>query len=182
MKSLVTPLDAYRDKLRDRLALEDGTTAEVVDDAIELRDGRGRLMVRYADGHAEIHAPSGDLTLAAPGRVVLRSGSDVKIDAARNLDVEAQSGEVKLGTAKLVARQVATSATTMVHHVERYQLKAERVVEQAREAFRDVREVLQMRVGRMRTLVREDHTLHAKRNVMVSKEETKVDGERILLG
>jgi hypothetical protein len=42
--------------------------------------------LRYADGHAEISAPNGDLVLAAPrGRVEVRSAEDVLIEANRDL-------------------------------------------------------------------------------------------------
>lgn len=70
----------------NRLELPDGACAEVVGEALELRDATGALLVRYRNGSAEVHAPSGDLTLAAPhGRVRLSAALDVEIDAARDL-------------------------------------------------------------------------------------------------
>src|SRR5687767_7834112 len=72
------------------LSLRDGSTAEIVDEALELRDREGRLLVRYVDGTAEISAPSRDLRLSAPnGRVVLDAGTDVAIHASRDLDQRA---------------------------------------------------------------------------------------------
>lgn len=73
------------------LVLPDGAVARREGDALILSDREGRLLVRYENGSAEIAAPSGDLTLAAPrGRVVLRSGLDVEMEAAR--DVRSHAG------------------------------------------------------------------------------------------
>ncbi|HSN98233.1 MAG TPA: hypothetical protein VLS89_08040, partial [Candidatus Nanopelagicales bacterium] len=68
------------------LALPDGATAELRGEALELRDAEGRLLVRYAGGAAEIASPASDLVLSAPnGRVVLRSGTDVSVEAGRDM-------------------------------------------------------------------------------------------------
>lgn len=68
------------------LALPGGGTAELRGEALELRDAEGRLLVRYAGGVAEVSSPARDLVLAAPnGRVVLRSGTDVSVEAARDV-------------------------------------------------------------------------------------------------
>ena len=169
--------------VRDVRTLRDGATVSLSDGTLELRDAEGALLVRYADGNAEVYAPGGDLTLAAPsGRVVLRSGSDVEIDAAERLVVQAEQGSFNLGKATLAARRVATCVTTVSHQVERYELVAKQLVERASDAFRDVSGVLQARVGRMRTLVAGEHVLHARRNVQVSRDETRIDGKHILLG
>jgi hypothetical protein len=37
-------------------------------------------------------------------------------------------------------------------------------------------------VGRARTIVRDLYSLTSRRSVMVSKEETSIDGEKVLLG
>ncbi len=147
---------------RNELVLADGARARLEDGALELVDRDGRLLVRYRDGNAEIFAPSGDVTLAAPnGRVVLRSGADVAIEAARTVTVEARS---------------------LVQRVEQYELHAGRLIERARDAFRDVSGLLQSRIGRARSVVEDVYALYSRRTVMVSKHETSVDGERILLG
>jgi hypothetical protein len=146
----------------ESLALRDGARAQVRDGALELSDARGRLLFRYVDGHAEVFAPEGDVTLAAPnGKVVLRSGRDVEVEAAGKVTIAAQ---------------------TLAQRVETYELAAGRIYEKARDAFRDVSGLVQTRVGRARTLVSDVYALYSRRTVMVSKNETSVDGERILIG
>jgi phage baseplate assembly protein gpV len=71
---------------RPCLELPDGARAELRDGALELRDGEGRLLVRYADGAAEILAPAGDLKLSAPhGRLRLSAALDIELAADRDL-------------------------------------------------------------------------------------------------
>src|SRR5688572_8161117 len=107
------------------LALDDGSVASLVDGGLELRDREGRLLIRWRDGAAEISAPSGDLVLgSATGRVVIRAPQEVAIES----------------------RSIALSAT-------KYELVATRLVEKTRDAFRDVADLAQTRVGRARTLV-----------------------------
>ncbi len=143
-------------------ALRDGAHARVRDGALELSDARGRLLFRYRDGHAEVFAPEGDVTLAAPnGKVVLKSGRDIEVEAAGKVSIAAQS---------------------LAQRVETYELAAGRIYEKARDAFRDVSGLLQQRVGRARTLVSDVYALYSRRSVLVSKHETSVDGERILIG
>ena len=163
--------------------LPSGASARVANGAIELREASGALVVRYVDGSAEIHAPRGDVTLAAPnGRVVLRSAHGVTIDAGDDLRVEAREGSFRIGRAMLFASEVVTAVTTASHTVANYQLTAERIIERARDVFRDVRGLWQLRLGRARTVVEQTHSLHARRNVQVSQEETRIDGREILLG
>jgi Protein of unknown function (DUF3540) len=200
------------------LVLGDGSRAELVEGALELRDGAGRLLVRYADGAAEVSAPSRDLKLSAPhGAVVIEAATDVSIDAARDLaqhagrrvdvragdagaapqlrvepaatrikadrlHVEARSTCVATGEATLLARSLATTAESLAVNVERYELTATRVVEKARDVFRDVADLLQQRIGRARVMVDDSYALYTGRTVLESKEETSIDGKKILIG
>jgi hypothetical protein len=161
--------------------LPDGASARRVGRALEVRDDGGALLIRYVDGRAEIHAPSGDVTVAAERDLVLR-GERVRIEADEKLDVSAPEGDIAVSRVRFVAEHLATAVAAAAHRVEHYELEAERVVERARDAFRDVRGLFEARIGRSRTVVRESRTVHAERNAIVSERETTIDGERILIG
>lgn len=201
-----------------RINLPDGGSIDVAGDAVELRDPAGRLLVRYADGCADIAAPSGDLVLGAPGgRIVLRSGLDVSIEAARDVvhragrsvelgvgdasappqiaitprsvevrservGVEAEVGRATVGEVSTIARAIVTRTATLAITAERYELSATRLVEKARDAFRDVTDLAQSRMGRVRTIVAGAYTQRAQRTVIVSKDDTSIDGRKIHLG
>jgi hypothetical protein len=181
------------------IALADGATVKVHDGAVaEVRDACDRLLVRYENGRAEIAAPAGDLVLSAPGgRVVVRAASDVVIEAERDLlqragqraGVEARklhvkSGEAHLETAQatVVAERILTTARVLAHNVERFEVTATRLLEKTRETYREAADLLQTRAGRLRTLVEDTYSLHARRTTIVSKEETSIDGKKVLLG
>jgi hypothetical protein len=140
--------------VEERIALPDGAVAQLREGALELRDPEGRLMVRYRDGVAEISAPDGDLRLAAPkGRVVV-SGAEVCIEGEQRVSI--------------AAPEVST--------------RADRIVEISRDALREVSELAEERIGRLKTFVKDAFSLTARRTKMRSEEETSIDGKRILLG
>ena len=186
-----------------RMALPDGGAVTVRDGVVEIEDPEGRIVVRYAGGSAEIAAPAGDLTLAAPaGRVLLRAASDVEIaagpDAATapqlrigvletrletpRLEVKAESSHLVTAQATVIARRIATTASSLVQHVERYELTATRLVEKTRDSFRDASELAQTRVGRARIIVKDAYALYARRTSLTSTEDTSIDGSKVLLG
>ncbi len=198
------------------LVLPDGSSARLESGAIEVFDGAGNLLVRCADGCAEVVAPRRDLTLSAPhGRIVMQAGTDVVVEAARDLTQRAgRSAEVNIadtrqglrvdtktttlesarvsvvagdthvaaGKVALTAKTLATTVERVVHNVAHYELYAERLVERARDSVREVSGLAEARLGRARTVVSGLFSLRTRRVVMLSKEDTSIDGERILLG
>src|SRR5689334_12385459 len=146
------------------LLLRDGAVAEVRDGALELRNAEGRLLIRYLDGNAEISAPDGDLRLAAPhGRVVVASGSDVCIEAerdithraGRNLELRSRTVIALMDQVEVAARSVTTTAERVVTEARQWELVAERVVQKSRESVREVAGLAEERLGRLRTLVQQ---------------------------
>jgi hypothetical protein len=215
------PEEAARDPLAlcdieaaPRIDMPDGSTATLVDGALELRDRHGVLRVRYSGDEAEISAPR-DLKLSAPnGRVLVEAASDVVLSAARDvsqhagrtvelsaaatqrvvldpqrahvqasrLEVDAKESRLITGAANVIAKTLHTTAETLVNKAGRYEVIAATVVEKTRDALREVSELCETRIGRARTLISGAFHLHSDRTVLVSKKETSIDGERILLG
>ncbi|MEZ4295213.1 MAG: DUF3540 domain-containing protein [Polyangiaceae bacterium] len=182
--------------------IEGGGSVAVRGDTAEIRDAGGRVVVRFAGGTAEIAAPDGDLVLSAPrGKVVIQSGDDITLAAGpareapqvrvgrETLAIDAEQIEAKTAAGRLVAeqasvlaRRITTTATTISHTAERFELTAQQLVEHARDAFRTVTELSQTRAGRVRTLVDDLYALYTKRTSLQSTEETSVDGSKVLLG
>jgi hypothetical protein len=104
-----------------------------------------------------------------------------RLKAAR-FDLEAKAGRAVLGRAEVVARTITTTASVLAASVDRYELTATRVVEKARDVFRDASDLSQTRVGRLRAIVAGIYSLHTQRSLMVSEEDTSIDGSKILLG
>lgn len=182
-----------------QVVLSDGATVHIQGgSAAEIRDRDGHLLVRYENGSAEIAAPTGDLRLAAPrGRVVLEAGTDIELAAPRDIGlsagetarVEAAQAHIQAADTRVTGSDVTitaerffTKVRALVHHAERMEVSAGRILEKAREAYRDVEELLQTRAGRARTVVEDAFHLQARRTSITSKDETSIDGKKVLLG
>jgi hypothetical protein len=198
-------LAAVRAALAPAFVLADGALATTSSGALEVTRPDGALLLRYANGALEIAASNGDLKLAAPaGRVVIEAAQDVTIRAARDLaheagraihldapaasvktkklEVEARSSRFVAGKVTVLARHITTTAESIATACVRHEIEATKLIERTRDAFRDVADLAQTRVGRARTIVKDVYTLLSRRSVMVSKEDTSVDGKKILIG
>lgn len=168
----------------------------------------GAATVSPERGDLRLSAPSGSVRIESAVDVSIKAGRDLEHRAARRVDVaaggasepavrvEAKKLRVKVdqieslskisrlvtGQATMIARTAAVTATELAQNVERYDLVATRLVERTRDAFREAQDLAQTKVGRARTLVRDVFSLQSKRSVLVSEEDTSIDGRKILLG
>jgi len=180
--------------------LKDGVNASVDGDALVLRDADGSMLARYdaADGSLEISAPRGDLKLKSlAGRVSIDGAAGVDLSSAKSsvgvteagvrvkapaVNLRAEQTEVRTERAGVEVGVFAGRGEKVSWVVERYELQARRLVERAQTAWRDVEGLLQTRAGRVRTLVKESLQMLAERTHIASKQDTSVDGKRVLLG
>lgn len=114
--------------------------------------------VRTEEG-VELRVLEGDLTLSAPGRVVLRAS--------------------EVATAAELVQTVASEVVTKAGRVE---VEASRVVERAGDIYHHVEGLAELQAGRARTLVEGAYQVAAKKTTIQSDEDTIVDGKRVLLG
>ncbi|UQA56916.1 DUF3540 domain-containing protein [Polyangium aurulentum] len=159
------------------LPLAGGGSVTVENGAAEIRDAEGRVVVRYLEGRAEIEVPDGDLVLAAPrGKVSIRAGSDLELSAEGELRQRA-GGEVSV-----VATRILHTASHLAQKAERIEVTATRLVERTRDAYREATGLLETRAGRARAVVDDIWSLLSRRTTMASKDDTSIDGKRVLLG
>ncbi len=188
--------------------INDGMELSDADGNLLVRYAEGTAQINAPRGDLTLAAPRGRLRIQSGLDVQIEAGRDLLHQAARKLSLNAgTAGEPQLqirhghteldserldvratkttlitGRATVVANHIANTAKRLATNVERYELTAERLVERSKNAFRDVADLLQMRVGRARHLVKNTFALHSRRTVMVSKKETSIDGKKILLG
>jgi Protein of unknown function (DUF3540) len=187
----------------DALALRDAAGRLLV------RYENGRAEIAAPEGDLILAAPSGRVVLKSALDVEVQAERDIVQHAARrlsittgaadntpqvivepgqtqvhakNLEVQAHTSRLVTGKATILAQEIATTAKKVAQNVERYEITATRIVETAKDAFFDVADLMQSRIGRARTIVKGAYTLHAKRAIVASKEETKIDGKKVLLG
>ena len=138
---------------------------------IELAASRD-LIGRGARG-AEIRADEATALKLEPRKASLRTP---------RLEVTAQRSQLTTGVGRLIANHVQASAETLVTRVERYEMVAERLVERTQTALREVSDLLQTKSGRVRSFVHGVYAMYSGRTVMVSEQDTSIDGEKVLLG
>lgn len=161
-----------------------GASATVERGAIVVRDPQGAVVVRYdaETGEARIESPHGDLTFAAAGKVKIVAGTDVEIEAPGTIGTTSARVSVHTGEGDLNAERLSVRASELVTLVGKWELRAQRLVERVVDAYRDVDGLLQTRAGRMRTLVDGAYRLLSQRTDIVSREDSVIDGKRVLLG
>ncbi len=177
-----------------------------------VRYAAGTAEIAAPAGDLVLSAPSGrvvlrsglDVTIEATRDVVHRAGRSIALSAQAAGDPDAtpqiliSPRSVSTATDRVVttAREVVTAArdvktiadlattTTKAFAVatERYELSATRIVEKARDAYRDVSDLAQSRLGRVRTVVAGVYSQRARRTVIKSEDDTSIDGRKVLLG
>jgi hypothetical protein len=185
------------------LRTADGASASVEgaagEQVLSVRDAGGRLLFEHtADGRSVIHAPAGDLIFvadhgkiefAARDGVKLRSDRDVEIDAGQavklttpHLDARTHHAELNASEASVTARTIHTTAEKAKHLVGVLETTATRIIERARNVYRETEELSQTKAGRMRLVVKETFHLLGKRALFRAEKDVRVDGEKIYLG
>jgi hypothetical protein len=101
---------------------------------------------------------------------------------AKTFGLQALRAAITSDELAFAARSLRTVAKVALQSVGVLETRAERVVERAKNVYRDVEELAQTRAGRVRLIARE--TLHAagRRAVLRGDEDVKIKGEKIHLG
>lgn len=182
----------------EAIVAPDGAYAELADDGISFFDSAGRLLIRYEDGALTVCPPKGDLVLgSASGAVRIAAATDVVVEAKRDIGlcaprklslgadkvtVDARVTKVLGDVAEIAASRFAVAAKEVVTTAERYETAAAKMVMRSREKVEEVTGVLTQKLGRFRGVVAEAYALRTGRTDLRSKDDTSIDGKRVLLG
>ena len=172
----------------------------------------GHAEIAAPSGDLRLSAPEGRVVIESALDLALRSGRDVNIEVTRRFEVatpaaadsdattrltldgkraalhapsvEVTSKSARLATSRatLLARSITVTAESLAQKVVKYELTAERLVEKTKDSFRDASDLAQTRAGRLRTIVKDVLSMHARRSVLISTDETSIDGKKVLLG
>jgi hypothetical protein len=137
-------------------------------EAIQLKSLQG-IEMAVADPHSD-ELSSLDLR---PGKIGLRGSA---------LAVSAQRGELRIDEAEVAGRTLSGTIAQVKLTMERCETAAGTVIEKARNVYRTVAELTQLRTARMRTLVDQLYLLRSETALLRAEEDFKVDGEKIHLG
>lgn len=149
----------------DRLVLRSGAEAQLVRTAAEevltVRDAHGNVLfeLRGSQRTVVLDVGEGDLELRARGRLRL-VGGEVEIEGAT----------------------VSVTAERLRQAVGVLETRANRILERAKDTYRDVDGLSQLRAGHVRTVARQTFRVLADRLRMKAKKDAAIDGEKIFLG
>lgn len=145
-------------------------------EVLRVVDAEGRLLFEHRAGSrvTVISAPDGDLELRAPrGRV--------RIVAAEGFDLEAPAVHARVGEARVEGRTLAASFERVKTAAAVIETTAGRILERAKNAYREVEELSQTRAGRLRLVAEKTASLLGQRAVVKAREDVKIKGDKVYL-
>ncbi|MFT3765791.1 MAG: DUF3540 domain-containing protein [Minicystis sp.] len=172
-----------------RVRASSGASAGAEGAAIVVRDAAGEIVARY-DGEtgALTIAARADVVISAPGRrldleareIALRAEERVGVEAPA-LDVTARGASLHAEEASVAADAVRVVAAEVAHAVGRWEVRVERLIERAAEAYREA-ELAETRADRARVIAKAAFDVVAGRASILSDDDAVIDGKRVLLG
>ena len=139
-------------------------------ETIQVYSKRNELLFEYdpEKERARINVRKGNLDLSTEdGDICINSANDVRINGDA-IYMDSNKLTANVGYAKFMFDRLETAVDTLV--------------EQAKNVYRTVAQLTQLRTGRMRTLVDETYQFKADKVFMKSEDDFKIKGEKIHLG
>lgn len=145
-------------------------------EVLRVVDADGRLLFEHNTGTrvTVIVAPEGDLELRAPR-------GKVKIVAAEGFELDAPTLHAKVGEARVEGRSLSATFDRVKSAVGVIETRAERIIERAKNSYREVEELSQTRAGRLRLVAEKAVSLLGQRAVVKAKEDVKIKGDKVYL-
>lgn len=168
-----------------------------------------RAVLHVASGDLELSVPDGSLRMRARDGVHIETGGDVglrgsrvQLEASRDdagvaARVAMEPGELSLvgsvltaaaDRAEILAAKVGVKAHSLESHVDRVRsvvkvldMRAGRIVERAKDVYREVSGLSQTRAGRLKLVAQKAAQLVGENTLLKARDRMKVKGERIHL-
>jgi hypothetical protein len=152
------------------------TRGAVDAEVLRVVDAEGRLLFEHNTSTrvTVIVAPEGDLELRAPR-------GKVKIVAAEGFELEAPSVHAKVGEARVEGRTLSATFDRLKTAAGVVETSAGRILERAKNVYREVEELSQTRAGRLRLVAEKTVSLLGQRAVVKAKEDVKIKGDKVYL-
>ena len=175
----------------------------------EYDPGRDVAVLHAAAGDLEIVVPEGALRIQARDGVDVQTAGTLSLQASRELSLEASRGEgpaarlrmqpgemaltsavlsVAADRAEVLASRLQVHAHRLESQVERakhvvkvVEVRAGRIVERARDVYREVEGLSQTRAGRLKLVAKKTAQFVGENTLIKARDRMKVKGERIHL-
>lgn len=164
-------------------------TARYIGPAAVLEVDDQRLLLEMPDGPRWARLALAMPYEARPGDVVLAGGEeDVYVIGVLHgtgptcLNVPADFRIQAGGRVQIIGTEIELSASRMSIKADKLEIMARTVFEKLVYCYRWVKELIQTRAGRERTLIEGHQTVKAERIIHVAEKDVKIDGAKIHLG
>ncbi|TAK33400.1 MAG: DUF3540 domain-containing protein [Myxococcaceae bacterium] len=175
------PVAAQESESTGTLTTVTGISASITRSALDAEilrvvDADGRLLFEHNTSTrvTVIVAPEGDLELRAPR-------GKVKIVAAEGFELDTPTLHAKIGEARVEGRSLSATFERVKSAVGVIETRAERIIERAKNTYREVEELSQTRAGRLRLVAEKTVSLLGQRAVVKAKEDVKIKGDKVYL-
>jgi len=155
-------------------------------------DGAEVFVLAVLEGEAGANTrlvAEGDLQVQATGSLGLRAGDGVEIAAAKEiglfagkLHLRAQAAVAAIEELGLVGRSAEAHLQKVVVVAERMETRAERLVQRAKQAFRFVEALEQVRAGVFDLRAEKLAAIRGENTVVAARTLAKLDGEQVKIG
>lgn len=145
-------------------------TSSAGNETLQVFSSNQELLFEYdpLQHKSKVNISKGDLELCTEqGDIKLNAGGEVQI-SAHAIELSSQRLNAKVTYAKFVFQRLETFTDTLI--------------EQAKNVYRSVAQLTQLRTGRMRTFVDETYQFKANKAFLKSEDDFKIKGEKIHLG
>jgi hypothetical protein len=175
----------------------DGSRAELIgsqddEERLVLKDRDDRVLFEYVPSTSRcvVHVPTGDLVLKTDeGNIELDSAESITLRGQRGVDVETEAlrahasrADVDVEETNLRAHVIQSTVHRLLQRVDVLETTAGRVVERARETYREVEELAQLRAGRIRQVADKTFHVFGARTLLKARKDVKIKGDTIHLG
>lgn len=133
-----------------------------------------------AQASGQVRLGAGDRTAGTGARLDLQRGS-ARLDAAE-VAIAARTGRFEIDEATYRGRRLDAALQWTRLVTGRLETVAQTVVSRAGNVYRTVEHLVQLRAGRVRTIVQAAYHLKARRAYIKASEDVNLDGEKINLG
>ncbi len=140
---------------------------------IEEDDDSGKVIVSVPLGDLDFRAEKGSINLEASQNINLN---------CHELDLDSAKGDIKITEATYQGRILGMTVERTKMLIGKVNSTVGRLVEKAKNVYRDVENLNQVKAGRMRTLVDGSYHVKGERIVEKARKEVRIDGEKINLG
>jgi hypothetical protein len=167
------------DAMLPTLTTSDGVVARITNethgDVLKVSDQAGRLILehRASDGVTILHAP-GDLEIRA-------DAGSIRMVARDTFEVRAREANVAVDHATVRSKTITATADKVRQVVGVLETTAGRILERAKDVYRDAEGLSQTRAGRIKLVAEKTFHLLSEQVLVKAKDDVKIKGEKIYL-